>query len=268
MARLERKLSLQTLSLGKHNPKLVELRKAIRAADLTPEGLLPIEGPRLFDEAVRSGIGIMDVFLRRGVGIDAPAKTPVYELDEATFKSIQSTETSQGVIALVRPRTFSLDEILKAANPRIVVLVRLQDPGNVGTILRIAESFRATACIAVTGTVNIYNTKTVRASAGSVFRLPHVWNLDLDDVITRLKALKLFVVGTSPAADSTIDAWDWRKPCAILVGNEGRGLTSDEAKKCDALLRIPQNAAVDSLNSAIATAIILYEASRHERIAV
>jgi TrmH family RNA methyltransferase len=254
---------LHTLSLGKNNPRLTAIRKAIQNDDLTADGLLPIEGPRLLQEAAQSSIEILDVFVRRGVGLEGiPESAHTYELDAATFKSIQSTEASQGVVALVRPKEFRLAEILNEKNPRIVVLGRLQDPGNVGTILRIAESFNATGCLALSGTVSIHNPKVVRASAGSVFRLPHVWNLDIEVVRKELQSRGIPLIGTSPAAAKTIREWDWRQPVALLVGNEGRGLSEQELKSCDTVLRIPQNPRVESLNSAIATAIILYEASR------
>ena len=257
---------MQTLSIGKHNPKLIELRKALQRTDTTLEGLLPIEGPKLLQEAVRSGIEVMDVFKRRGVELsEVPSNANVYELDALTFKTIQSTESSQGVVALVRPRSFSLRSILSVPNPRIIVLGRLQDPGNVGTIIRVAESFSATGCLALTGTVNVYNAKTVRASAGSVFRLPHVWNLEIAELARQLLAAGVQLVGTSPSAERTIENWDWHKPVAVLVGNEGGGLADEELDFCHAVLRIPQNNSVDSLNSAIAAALILYEASKHER---
>jgi tRNA(Leu) C34 or U34 (ribose-2'-O)-methylase TrmL len=157
----------------------------------------------------------------------------VYEVDPAVFKSIQSTETSQGVIALVRPQQYNLPDIISSSNPLIVVLARLQDPGNVGTILRVAESFGAAGCIASTETASVLNSKAVRASAGSVFRMPHVWNVDLKQTILTLKTSKIHVVGMSPSAVDTIDWWDWRKPAAILVGNEGNGLSDEEVRMCD-----------------------------------
>jgi TrmH family RNA methyltransferase len=254
---------LETLSLGKHNPKLVDIRKAIDHGSLTRDGLLPIEGPRLLEEAQQSGLEIASVFARRGVVVPAVSSSlQVYEIEPAVFKTIQSTETSQGIIALVRPRHFSLPDIVSTANPLIVMLARLQDPGNVGTILRVAESFGADGCIATIGTASALNSKTVRASAGSVFRLPHVWDLDPRQAVSVLKASGIGVVGTAPSAQQTLDQWDWRKPSAIVIGNEGGGLSEEEMNLCDVLLRIPQASGVESLNSAIAAAVILYEASK------
>ncbi len=259
----ELRLSLETLSLGKHNPKLIEVRKAIRHATLTADGLLVAEGPKLIEEARRSGLEVVTVFKRRGA--EAPgvsARTAVYELDPAVFKTIQSTETSQGVVALVRPRRYDFRDVLSAARPLIVVLSRLQDPGNAGTIIRVAESFGATACLATLGAAGVFNPKTLRASAGSVFRLPYVWDLDARELFRALKASNIRVVGTAPGGDLTIAEWDWHRPSAIVIGNEGGGLTSEEIRGCDAVVRIPHQATVESLNSAIAAAVILYEASK------
>jgi TrmH family RNA methyltransferase len=253
------------MQIGKHSRKLTQLRKAIRHGTLTPDGLLPVEGPILLEEARRSGIDIVDVYVRRGVPIPDVASHQIHEIPAAIFKTIQETEHSQGIVTAVRPRQFRLADILSASSPLIVILGRLQDPGNVGTILRICEAFGATGCVALKGTVSFYNSKTVRASAGSLFRLPTVGGLDLREVIPALMAKNVRLIGTSPQSESSIEKWDWRQPAAILVGNEGGGLNADELRYCDAVLRIPHDSRVESLNSAIASAVILYEASKQRR---
>jgi len=223
---------------------------------------MPVEGPKLIDEAINSGLEILGIFRRRGADLTRVPSVPVYDIDPAAFKTLQSTETSQGVIALVRPRQYRLADVASSPNPLIVVLARLQDPGNVGTILRVAESFGASGCLATSGTASVLNPKTIRASAGSVFRLPHVWDMDTKQVTYALKATNIRIVGTAPSARRAIDRWDWREPTAVLIGNEGSGLSDEEIQLCDDLLRIPHLKTVESLNSAISAAIVLYEASR------
>jgi TrmH family RNA methyltransferase len=258
------RLSVQILSLGKHNPKLADIRRAINQGTLTNDGLLPVEGPKLIEEAQRSNIAVEAVFFRKGANLPAlPASVPVYEIEPPVFKTIQSTETSQGVVALIKPRHYSIADVVATRNPLIVVLARLQDPGNVGTILRIAESFGASGLLATAGTASVLNSKTIRASAGSVFRLPHVGDLDTRQAFAALRESHITIVGTAPTAGETIDRWDWRKPTAVVIGNEGSGLSEEEVHLCDEFLRIPHNSAVESLNSAIAAAVILYEASKH-----
>jgi TrmH family RNA methyltransferase len=250
------------MQIGKNNPKLTELRKAIRHGTLTSEGLLPIEGPILLQEAQQSGIEVVDVFVRSGGPIDCGSTRSVYEVEPQLFRSLQDTEHSQGVLATVRLRTFSLDEALAASPALVVVLCRLQDPGNVGTILRVGDAFGATACLSLRETVGFYNGKVVRASGGSLFRLPNVGGLELRDVVHELRSRKISIVGSTPTATATVEAWDWRNPSALLVGNEGGGLNDEELRNCDDTLRIPHRDTVESLNSAIATAVMLYEASK------
>jgi len=255
------------MEIGKHNRKLVELRKAFQHGTLTDDGLLPIEGPILLEEAQRSRIEIVDLFVRAGT--EAPEVTPRgrHEVPADIFKSIQDTEHSQGLIATVRPPEFRIEDVFDRVPALIVVLGRLQDPGNVGTILRVAESFGATGCIALSGTASFYNAKCVRASAGSIFRLPHIAGGDLPDVMAELRQRGIAIVGTAPAADTSLDDWDWRKPTAVLVGNEGGGLSAEELSYCASVLRIPIKSTVESLNSAIAAAVVLYEASKHRQFA-
>lgn len=253
------------MQIGKHNRKLVEVRKAFQHATLTADGLLPIEGQILLDEAQRSGIAIVDVFVRTGTKAPAVPAETYEEIPEDIFKSIQDTEHSQGIVATVRPPEFAPEDVFHPEPALVVLLARLQDPGNVGTILRIAESFGATGCIALAGTVSFHNSKVVRASTGSIFRMPHAGAARLEEVVAQLRQRKIAVVGTSPSAETSIADWDWRKPSAVLIGNEGQGLNTDEAAACDTVLRIPQKPTVESLNSAIATAVTLYEASKQRR---
>jgi TrmH family RNA methyltransferase len=253
---------LDTISIGKHNPRLTDIRKAIDRGGLTKDGLLPIEGPKLIHEAVRSGIEIRALFLRDGVSLQESVDPgAVYTLEPAIFKGIQSTEHSQGVVALVRPRAWNIKDVLNNSAP-VAVLAELQDPGNVGTILRIAEAFGVAGCLGIRGTASIHNAKTTRASAGSVFRLPHVWDLEWETVVNSLKEARIPLIGASPHAVQSITSWNWTQPAAVLIGNEGAGLTAEQTAACTAVLRIPQQSPVESLNSAIAASVIFYEAYR------
>jgi TrmH family RNA methyltransferase len=254
---------LDTVSIGKHNPRLTDIRRAIDRCGQTLDRLLPIEGPRLVHEAVTSGTEIKALCVRAGEDIaEVPRGVTAYALEPAVFKGIQSTEHSQGVIALVRPREWTVKDILEGSPSPVPVLVGLQDPGNVGTILRVAESFGAAGCLGVTGTASVHNAKVVRASAGSIFRLPHVWDMEWHDVVSSMKSSGIGLIGTSPHATESIASWDWNQPSAVLIGNEGAGLTAEQSAACTAVLRIPQKAPVESLNSAIAAAVILYESYR------
>lgn len=253
---------MDTISIGKHNPRLADIRKAVQRGALTIDGLLPIEGPTLVQEAHASGLSIHALFVREGTSMaDLPQSSSVYSLDSSAFKAIQDTEHSQGVIALVQPRKWSMNDLLQGESP-VVVLAGLQDPGNVGTILRVAESFGASGCLGLSGTVAIHNSKVLRASTGSVFRLPHVWNLELEEVVATLKTRNVPLIGTSPHAVDSITSWDWSRPVAVLIGNEGAGLNREQTEACTTMLRVPHEPQTESLNSAIAAAVVLYEAYR------
>ena len=253
---------MDTISIGKHNPRLADIRKAVQRGALTIDGLLPIEGPTLVQEAHASGLSIHALFVREGTSMaDLPQSSSVYSLDSSAFKAIQDTEHSQGVIALVQPRKWSMNDLLQGESP-VVVLAGLQDPGNVGTILRVAESFGASGCLGLSGTVAIHNSKVSRASTGSVFRLPHVWNLELEEVVATLKTRNVPLIGTSHHAVDSITSWDWSRPVAVLIGNEGAGLNREQTEACTTMLRVPHEPQTESLNSAIAAAVVLYEAYR------
>lgn len=191
-----------------------------------------------------------------------PAVLPsaLHQVTPSIFKTLQDTEHSQGVIATVRPAVFTLADVLKGSPALAVILARLQDPGNAGTILRVAEAFDATGCVALRGTVSLYNSKVIRASAGSLFRLPHISGLPSDEIFGALRLKRIAIVGTSPTGATSIETWDWRRPTAVMIGNEGSGLSEEELGMCEAVLRIPHNPGVESLNSAISTAVLFYEA--------
>jgi TrmH family RNA methyltransferase len=252
---------VDTLTLGKHNPRLADIRRAINGETLTDDGLLPVEGPKLIREAHDSGLKIAALFVRSDVSTENFSfKAPTYILDQPAFRKIQTTESSQGLIALVQVTSASLGDVISnSTQGPVVVLAGLQDPGNAGTIIRVAESFGASGCIGLSGTVGLYNSKVVRASAGSVFRLPCLWDVTLDTLVSTLRGAGLSLIGTSPHVSEPIDAWNWRSRSAILIGNEGRGLGEDDLHHCDKVLKIPLHAPVESLNSSIAAAVILYE---------
>src|SRR5438093_9615206 len=203
------------MQIGKHSRKLVGLRKAIKNGNHTCQGVRPIEGSILLEEAQRSGIEIVDVFRKAGAPTPAVEPDAIFDVSKEAFKTVQDTEHSQGIIATVRPRQYTLGDIFAVSPELVIVLGRLQDPGNVGTILRIGESFGATGCIALRGTASFYNGTVVLASAGSVFLFPHLASETSDDTVSLLLSRRIGLIRTSPNAADTIEQWDWRKPSAI-----------------------------------------------------
>jgi TrmH family RNA methyltransferase len=239
------------------------VRTALRTGSLTADGWLPVEGYHLVEEALRTGIEVGETFVRD----DARAPDGVgrvYRLGGTLFRQLGATREPQGIVALVRPRTWSLDQVIADAG-LVVVLCGLQDPGNTGAIIRLADAFGCAGLIAVGATVSLTHDKVVRASAGSMFRLPHLREESLMSVHAIFRRESIALVGTAPGTGDRIDGWDWNRPTAILFGNEGRGLDQTERSLCERILSIPVRGDVESLNAASAAAIVLYEATRASR---
>jgi len=248
--------------LGRHHARIKEIRRAFRDGTLTEDGLMAIEGPRMIKEALRSGLEIIECIQREGEHLELPPGVRQHIVASGVMDGLALTQSSQGVVALLRPPRFSLEEMLRCEDPLVVVLCGLQDPGNVGTIIRLGEAFGATGCVTTPRTIGPYNDKMVRATVGSLFRLPNIWNANLDDVRRALEGRGVRLVGAGPDGSVPIDRYDFRAPTAILLGNESRGLDQAERAACDTILRIAQAGQVDSLNAATAAAVILYEAAR------
>ena len=233
---------------------------------MSGSGLVGIEGEHLLVEALRSGIGIATVFFRTGEQsildrIDLDAQTDLVELPDEIFASAVTTESPQGIAALVKPRLFSLDDALRGSSPLVVVAAELQDPGNVGTLIRSAEAFGASGVITLPGTVSQWNAKAMRASSGSVFRLPVVAAAE-EEVFSRLQSSEIATFAAVAEQGRAATECNLMKPLALLIGNEGRGLSAELQQRANARITIPCPGPVESLNAAIAGSILLYEAAR------
>jgi len=250
------------------NPLLKDIRRSLTRGSLTSNGCMVAETFHLLDEALRSDCAIERVIAAesaeaavrsrlRGRGSIRVSIAP-----DALFAKISSTETSQGVLALVHPRAWSRDDLFRY--PALVaILDGVQDPGNAGTIVRAAEAFGATGVMFLRGAASPYNAKTLRASAGSLFRIPYGWGLAAETALAELRgrgveAYAAVVSGGKPPAEM-----DLARPCALVIGSESRGV-SPAFRPSACGLRIP-TVAVESLNAAMAASILLYEASRQRR---
>jgi TrmH family RNA methyltransferase len=175
------------------------------------------------------------------------------------FSGLTTTETPQGVITLVRPPEWTLNDVFRP--PALaVILDGIQDPGNAGAIVRAAEAFGASGVVFLKGSVNPHNPKCLRASAGSLFRLPAVSGVAEPDLLAGLERTGVRLFAASPRADRPAGRADLTAACAIAVGAEGRGVSPDLAARADHI-RIPTTG-VESLNAAVATGVLLYEAQR------
>ena len=252
------------------NPLLKEVRKAVTRGTLTDSGYCVAETFHLLEEAVRSDSEIGAVIASDAVRetvqrrVDGLRHIDVIGVTDDLFREISATEASQGVMTLVRPRTWELAHVFRAQS-LIVVLDGVQDPGNAGAIVRAAEAFGATGALFLKGTVSGYNPKAVRASAGSIFRLPVVSQVDVELAVAALRQHRLDVYAADARGETVVADADLRRRCAFIIGSEGRGISAP-LRGTAAGLRIPI-AQVESLNAAVAAGILLYEASRQRRLA-
>jgi TrmH family RNA methyltransferase len=261
---------------GRHNPLLKQLRQAFSRAQRTDDGDCAIEGLRMLEEAIRSGLRFRAVFFRESALERAERLLPqigahveTLLLPDKLFDASVPSETPQGVAALVRLKEFSLDDVLEKERLQvgpIMALAGLQDPGNLGTIIRSAEAFGSAGIILGEGTVSPLNAKAVRASAGSIFRLPVVAAAaGLEDVVAKLRAQNVRLVATSSHKGTPLDQADLTGPLAVFIGSEGSGLARGLMAQMDEAVAIPHTAQVESLNAGVAGSIILYEAARQRK---
>jgi TrmH family RNA methyltransferase len=246
------------------NARVKQLRAAFAGQARLSGGLVAIEGEKLLGEAIRSGMVLKTVFVSEGRELPrfVPRGVEVVWLSGDVFQSVVETQTPQGIAALLVPPLRGFDDIL-AGTPLILVAAGLQDPGNLGTLVRSAEAFGATGVVTTTGTVNAWNQKALRASAGSVFRVPVV-GATVDELAgLKARGVKLMAAVAEDSRDA-IEAQDaeFAGATAILIGNEGAGLGEELLEMADVRVTIPCPGKVESLNAAVAGSLLLYEASR------
>jgi TrmH family RNA methyltransferase len=259
------------------NRWLKRFRAALRSSGPTEDGWVSVEGLHLVKEGLEAGVEVAAVLVsasgeRYLAGLDSSLKRVTssavrfLRTSDRLFSGISGTETPQGIAALICPRASSFDDILRGM-PLVVVLVAVQDPGNVGTALRSAEAFGASGAITTRGTAYPWSPKALRSSAASALRLPILAGMAPAVVLAQLRVsgVKLIAASAETSAGSAIISpaeADFRSPCAILIGNEGAGLPPEVERAADARVRIPIASPVDSLNAAVAASVLLYEAAR------
>ncbi len=300
-ARLARPSSSPAVLSSRDNRWLKTFRMALRGGLPTESGCVGVEGVRLVEEALRSGCRIEAVLFsetgerhheRLAPLIDRPEIAfPLLRTTDRLFEGLADTEHPQGVAALVQPRPTSFDDLLRtppsACAPLLVVLAGVQDPGNVGTIIRTAAAFGATGAVTSasgqSGTASPFSPKALRASAGAALHLPILPGMSLPILLTQLRIANVRTLATSAhgkevppsvgaqhaaphlgKAVEVLAPWEvnWCESVALLVGNEGTGLPEEVERSADARIRIPMAHGVDSLNAAAAAAVLFYEAAR------
>ena len=253
------------------NALLKRYRRALTQGELTEDGCCALEGQRLLEEALRSpGVEVVSVLASESAKekMDKLAESnslPFSVTTDRLFQKLTQTETPQGVAALVRLPERKWEDCLAAPNLLAAVLVGLQDPGNLGTILRGLEAFGGGAGLLTPGSVSPYNAKAVRASAGSLFRVPVFPKMSAEQAMKNCSQAKVKCVGLVTEGGTPIEKVDLRGPVAFFVGGEARGLPGNLAKQLDATAQIPFTGPVESLNAAVAASLAFYETQRQRR---
>ena len=253
---------------------LVKVFRRALAEGLTRDGWLCGEGPHLLEEALKPGsrATVHSVLVSAEVAekhqallARLPAEAELAQIPGQLFHQIAGTRTPQGIAAIVELPAHDLKAVAGFRNAILVVACGLQDPGNLGTIIRSADALGASAVVALAGTVNPFNPKSVRSCVGSIFRMPVIAGVKPEVVFKLLRDSKVRILGTDPRSAVALSTADLRGPIALLVGQEAAGLPEEISREADELLSIPIRAEADSLNAAMATGIFLYEVARQRK---
>jgi len=283
-------LSEETIT-SRENKWLKMFRAALRGTGPAEGEPIGVEGPKLVEDALRSGLEAeallvsesadadLERILRAASESDAGIpRSRVMRTTDKLFASVAGTETPQGVAALFRQRAWEFDDVLRGAAAAdgslhgdaalVVVMAAVQDPGNIGTIVRSAEAFGATGVVSTRGSADPWSPKALRASAGSGLRVPILRWMAIPVLLAQLRVAGIRIVAASShsaagsGAGASAAAADLREAVAIFIGNEGAGLPRDIEHVADARISIPMSARVESLNAGVAASVVLYEASR------
>lgn len=245
--------------------RIIKLREQLKSRKYRERyGLYLIEGKNLLEEAVKEKASIEAVLIRHGYeGIPPDLEDRTYCLEEKLFDKLAETDTSQGVMAIVKKPQFSAaDFVEKTAEENFVILDRLQDPGNIGTIIRTADAAGYSLVVALKGTADIFSPKVVRAAAGSLFRVPVVFIDDNRELLSFIRAAGGKLIATCFETDRCYYDVDLTRGIGLIIGNEGNGISKELMEMADLKIRIPMSGTVESLNASVAAAILMYEKVR------
>ncbi|MDO5590418.1 MAG: RNA methyltransferase [Lachnospiraceae bacterium] len=250
--------------------RLVNLRKKRKLRD--EEGVFLVEGIRMFREVPAEElreIYVSESFYKKEKKlvdeIASKAKVHTELFTDTVFAYASDTKTPQGILCVVAQKKYALEDIISGEKRHLLVLDNLQDPGNLGTILRTGEGAGVTGVILSRDCVDIYNPKTIRSTMGSIYRMPFCYAEDILDAIQKIKDVGVTVYAAHLDGKKAYDEEDYRKSCAFLIGNEGNGLRDETAAVADHYIIIPMSGEVESLNAAIAATVLMFEVKRQRK---
>lgn len=238
-----------------------------KAKERRQEEKYVVEGVKMFLEAPEEEME--EIYVSEGFQQEACreklAGRPFETVSEEVFRKMSDTAAPQGILCVMRQKRYALSDLLAGENSLLMVLEDIQDPGNLGTILRTGEGAGISGVIMSRETADIYNPKTIRSTMGSIYRVPFVYVTSLEEASAQLKAKNIRLFAAHLKGRSWYDGEDYRKGSAFLIGNEGNGLREETAALADTYIKIPMQGRVESLNAAMASGILMYEAARQRR---
>ena len=241
-----------------------------KAKERKKQGVFVVEGPKMSFEAPYDWVSA--VYMSESFFNDDRFKEEKKRfldkteiVSDAVFKSMSDTQTPQGVLAIVKMPHYEIDELFKGDKTELLVLESIQDPGNLGTIFRTAEAAGATGILLSSDSVDVYNPKVIRSTMGAVFRMPFFYVKDLPAAVKSLSGQGIRTYAAHLNGKNVYDEEDYTEGCAFLIGNEGNGLRDEVSECADCLIRIPMCGKAESLNAAVAAAVLMFEAGRQRR---
>lgn len=248
-----------------------------KSKDRRRDGIFLVEGIKMFLEAPMEKIRdvyISEVLLEKCKNgqenkaeelLKRLAATGYEVVSREVFEKMSDTQTPQGILVVLDRPEYTLDDMLKGEKTLLVILEDIQDPGNLGTILRTGEGAGITGVIMSRNTVDIYNPKTIRSTMGSVYRVPFLYTEDLEETIEEVKRSGVTIYAAHLKGKKEYDEFSYNQATGFLIGNEGNGLKKETADLASEYLRIPMEGKVESLNASIATSLLIYEAHRQRK---
>lgn len=246
--------------------RLLQLQKKSKVRD--EENVFVVEGLRMFAEVPVNRVEKVYISesLYNKKKLELNLQDFPYEiLSDNVFSHVSDTKTPQGILCVVKRKKYDLDELLKVKNPHFMVLDNLQDPGNMGTIVRTAEGAGVDAVFMSKDCVDIYNPKTIRSTMGSIYRMPFIYIEDIPELLNVFRKNGVKSYAAHLDGKNSYDKENYQTGTAILIGNEGNGLRDEVTKNADILVRIPMQGQVESLNAAIAASVLMFEVFRQRR---
>lgn len=251
------------------NQQMKHIAQLLKKAKVrNEEGIFVVEGRKMFAEAPKDWV--TDIYVSETFFSDPEHKKMLegrdYEVvSDSVLKSVSDTQTPQGILCLVKKPEYQLEDLLREEQTHLLILESIQDPGNLGTMLRTGEGAGITGVVMNQTTVDLFNPKTIRSTMGSIYRMPFFVTKDLPEIIEKIKEQQIAVYAAHLKGTMLYDEPDYHKGTAFLIGNEGNGLSDEIADLADTYIKIPMEGKVESLNAAISASLLMYEVNRQRR---